>query len=73
MRAAGRFLRNENFAELSDFLAGDVLRRAIDGLGLNGTAVTTCSACSSSLGSIALGVTLLQTGQADVENHQASY
>ncbi|MGB7157073.1 MAG: beta-ketoacyl synthase N-terminal-like domain-containing protein, partial [Tepidisphaeraceae bacterium] len=36
------------------------------GLGLTGGAATTCSACSSSLGSIALGVTLLQTRQADL-------
>src|SRR4029079_19118537 len=41
-------------------------RLATAGLGLTGGAATTCSACSSSLGSIALAVTLLETGQADL-------
>src|SRR4029077_18239439 len=31
-----------------------------------GDALTTCSACSSSLGSIALAITLLETGQLDL-------
>jgi len=66
MRAAGRFYRSGDYAELKSFLAGDILRSAIDGLNIGGAAVTTCSACSSSLGSIALGMTLLRTGQADV-------
>lgn len=66
MRAGGRFLRNNNFDELRHFLSGDTLRLAIDGLGIGGGAATTCSACSSSLGSVALAVTLLQTGQADM-------
>src|SRR5207247_2511591 len=57
---------NENLDELRAFLAGDTLRLATSGLQINGGAVTTCSACSSSLSSIALGVTLLQTGQADL-------
>lgn len=66
MRAAGRFLRSGSYDELRHFLAGDTLRLAISGLNLNGGAATTCSACSSSLGSIALGVTLLQTNQANL-------
>jgi 3-oxoacyl-[acyl-carrier-protein] synthase II len=66
IRAAGRFLRSGNYDELRHFLAGDTLRLAISGLDLNGGAATTCSACSSSLGSITLGVTLLQTNQADL-------
>jgi 3-oxoacyl-(acyl-carrier-protein) synthase len=66
MRAAGRFLRSGNYDELRNFPAGDTLRLATRGLGLNGGAATTCSACSSSLGSIALAVTLLESGQADL-------
>jgi 3-oxoacyl-[acyl-carrier-protein] synthase II len=66
MRSGGRFLRNHDYTELRAFLAGDTLRLAVDGLGFGGAAATTCSACSSSLGSIALGVTMLRTGQADL-------
>ncbi len=66
MRAGGRFLRTGNFDELRTFLAGDTLRLATEGLNVRGGAATTCSACSSSLGSIALGVTLLQSGAADL-------
>lgn len=66
MRAGGRFLRSGNFEELRAFLAGDTLKRATEGLSIKGGAATTCSACSSSLGSIALGVTLLQSGAADL-------
>lgn len=66
IRAGGRFLRSGNPDELRSFLAGSVACDAITGLGLGGAAVTTCSACSSSLGAIALGVTLLQTGAADL-------
>lgn len=66
MRAGGRFLRNSSPEELQSFLAGDTLRLATAHLLIAGGAATTCSACSSSLGSIALGVTLLQTHQADL-------
>lgn len=66
MRAAGRFLRNNDYAELQNFLAGDTLRLATRGLSLNAGAATTCSACSSSLGSIALAVTLLEMGEVDL-------
>jgi 3-oxoacyl-[acyl-carrier-protein] synthase II len=66
MRAAGRFIRSRDYTHLRDFLAGDTLRMATTGLGLSGQSLTTCSACSSSLGSIALAVTLLQTNQADL-------
>jgi 3-oxoacyl-[acyl-carrier-protein] synthase II len=37
-----------------------------NGLDLAGCAITTCSACSSSLGAIALAVTLLRSGQLDL-------
>jgi 3-oxoacyl-[acyl-carrier-protein] synthase II len=66
MRAAGRFYRNENTDELRSFLAGDVLFRAIEGFDFAGPATTSCSACSSGLGSIATGATLLATGAADL-------
>jgi len=66
IRAGGRFLRTDDPSELGSFLAGSICQQAIEGLGIRGGAMTTCSACSSSLGAIALGVTLLETGQADV-------
>jgi 3-oxoacyl-[acyl-carrier-protein] synthase II len=43
-----------------------MLSRAMRGLPVAGAALTTCSACSSGLGSIALGLTLLETDQADL-------
>lgn len=66
MRAAGQFLRSGDYAPLKNFLAGSTLNLALNGLKLGGIAATTCSACSSSLGSIALAVTLLQSGQLDL-------
>ncbi|MDP9174905.1 MAG: beta-ketoacyl-[acyl-carrier-protein] synthase family protein [Planctomycetota bacterium] len=66
MRGAGKFLREGNPDFLRGFLAASVARGAGAGLGLAGPAITTCSACSSSLGAIALAVTLLQSGQLDL-------
>jgi 3-oxoacyl-[acyl-carrier-protein] synthase II len=66
MRAGGEFLRTGGFAPLRNFLAASTLRAAARGLGVEGLAATTCSACSSSLGSVALAVTLLQSGQFDL-------
>lgn len=66
IRAGGRFLRSGNASDLNSFLAGETSRLAITGLGMAGGTMTTCSACSSGLGAIALGVTLLETGQADL-------
>lgn len=66
MRAAGSFLRSDDAATLATFLAGDTARLATAGLGLSGSSATTCSACSSSLGAVALGVTMLARGEADV-------
>jgi 3-oxoacyl-[acyl-carrier-protein] synthase II len=66
MRAAGRHMRSGNLADLREFIAGRTLQLAIDDSVMGGWNATTCSACSSSLGSIALGVTLLQNGQADL-------
>jgi 3-oxoacyl-[acyl-carrier-protein] synthase II len=66
MRAGGQYLRTGDHAPLGKFLAGSTLDLAVAGLLPTGFAATTCSACSSSLGSIALGATLLQTGQLDM-------
>ena len=66
MRAGGAFLRTNHYDKLQTFLAGDTLRLATDGLGFDGLAATTCSACSSSLGAVALAVTLLEHGEYDV-------
>ena len=66
MRAAGRYLRSNDLSDLGEFMAGTTLKSAIDSSVMGGWNATTCSACSSSLGSIALGVTLLQNGQADM-------
>jgi len=66
MRAAGRYLRSGDLADLRQFIAGTTLQSAIDNSVMGGWNATTCSACSSSLGSIALAVTLLQNGQADL-------
>jgi 3-oxoacyl-[acyl-carrier-protein] synthase II len=66
MRAGGQYLRTGDHAPLGKFLAGSTLEFAVAGLTPTGFAATTCSACSSSLGSIALAVTLLQTGQLDM-------
>ncbi len=66
MRAAGEFLRSNDAGHLSRFLASHVVEAAASDLGFDRFAATTCSACSSSLGSIALGVTMLESGEFDV-------
>jgi 3-oxoacyl-[acyl-carrier-protein] synthase II len=66
IRAGGRFLRSNDPSELGSFLAGSICAQAIDGLEMRGGAMTTCSACSSSLSAITLGTTLLESGQADM-------
>jgi len=42
------------------------MRTAAEGLGLEGPSLSTCSACSSSLSSIALGITMIESGMADM-------
>lgn len=66
MRSAGQFFRTGDYDAIGRFLAANVLADATGGLGWEGFAATTCSACSSGLGSIALAMTLLQTGELDV-------
>ncbi len=66
IRAGGRFLRSDDPSELRNFLANAIMRHAIRGLGIQGVSLTTCSACSSSLGAIALGLTILESREADL-------
>lgn len=66
MRAAGRWMRSGDLAELLMFPAGAVLEQALRGSGIGGERLSTCSACSSGLGAIAMGVTLLRAGAADM-------
>lgn len=66
IRAAGRYLRFGNFGRLKDFLAGATLQSSADEKLISGMRATICSACSSSLGSIALGMSLLRSGQFDL-------
>ena len=66
MRCGGRFLRTGDFTHLRGFLSSAVIEQALGDLPLTGFAATTCSACSSSLGSIALALTLLRTGALDM-------
>jgi 3-oxoacyl-[acyl-carrier-protein] synthase II len=66
MRAAGRYLRSNSYGALQEFLAGSTLQNGAAPFALAGFNATTCSACSSSLGSIAMAVTMLQSGEADL-------
>jgi 3-oxoacyl-[acyl-carrier-protein] synthase II len=66
MRAAGQYLRGDNFDPLRTFLASQTLARACDRIDATGFATTTCSACSSSLGAIALAMTMLRAGELDL-------
>ena len=66
MRSGGEFLRTNDFSLLKTFLAGSTLQRASESLGFTGESLTTCSACSSSLGSVALAMTLLETRTLDL-------
>ena len=65
MRAAGRFFREGSHELLRSFLAPPVLAAATSDRGICGAALTTCSACSSGLGAIGLGMTLLRSGELD--------
>ncbi|MCH8147701.1 MAG: hypothetical protein IH987_06850 [Planctomycetes bacterium] len=66
MRQAGSFIRSDDFAPLEWFLAGDILRVAMEPFGLRGMASSICSACSSGLASIAMAETLLSSDQFDL-------
>jgi 3-oxoacyl-[acyl-carrier-protein] synthase II len=66
MTAAGQMVRSGSMQPLKDFLAPAVIARATNHLPFHGGAMTTCSACSSGLGSILLGMTLLRANQLDL-------
>lgn len=66
MRSGGEFLRTDSLQGLGDFLAASTVQQVCQGLAVGGIALTTCSACSSALASVALGITLLQSGQVDL-------
>jgi 3-oxoacyl-[acyl-carrier-protein] synthase II len=66
MRAGGEFLRSNDYEQLRTFLASQTLARSCAGIDADGFAATTCSACSSSLGAIALAMTLLRGGELDL-------
>ena len=66
MTAGGRMVRSGSAQPLRDFLAPAVIARATAHLRLEGFAATTCSACSSGLGSVLLGATLLRNGELDL-------
>lgn len=66
IRAGGRYLRSDDPGELASFLPTAVLSLARGDIAATGLAATTCSACSSGLGSIALAITLLRTGELDL-------
>jgi 3-oxoacyl-[acyl-carrier-protein] synthase II len=65
IRQGGAYLRTGKHEPLEHFLGGSILEDVLVGLGVSGPAVTTCSACSSGLASIALGMTLLKAGLLD--------
>ncbi len=65
MRRGGLYFRNDDPRTLGTFLAAPVLRDAAGSLDFRGCGFTTCSACSSSLGAVALALTLLRSGQLD--------
>jgi 3-oxoacyl-[acyl-carrier-protein] synthase II len=66
MRQGGVYLRTAEARVMERFLAGGTLHAALRGLPIAGPALTTCSACSSGLGAIALACTLLGAGQLDL-------
>jgi 3-oxoacyl-[acyl-carrier-protein] synthase II len=66
MRHAGRWLRGEPASVLTAFPATAVLRGALRDAGIGGPLLTTCAACSSGLSSIALAMTLLESGALDL-------
>ena len=66
IRQGGHYLRTNDARTMEHFLAAPIIRDALQGLPIRGPLLTTCSACSSGLGAIALGITLLRSRQADL-------
>jgi 3-oxoacyl-[acyl-carrier-protein] synthase II len=65
IRQGGVYLRTGKHEPLEHFLSGSILEDVLADLPVNGPAITTCSACSSGLASIAMGMTLLRAGLLD--------
>lgn len=65
MRCAGRFVRTDDPGELDQLMAGGIAAACSKAAGFAGFATTTCSACSSGLSAVALGVSLLRQGKLD--------
>ena len=66
IRGLGRYLRAGGAQNLLQIPAGHTLAQAVNGLGVDAIRVTTCSACSSGLSSIALACDLLRCSEIDV-------
>jgi 3-oxoacyl-[acyl-carrier-protein] synthase II len=66
MRNGGAFLRTGRFEHLKDFLANSTLQQAVESHAIGGPRITTCSACSSGLASVILGMRMLQNREADL-------
>jgi 3-oxoacyl-[acyl-carrier-protein] synthase II len=66
MRAAGAYLRNGDYGQLSAFLAGAVVNRSVGDVPLRGWSVSPCAACASGLAAIAQASLLLESGQLDL-------
>ena len=66
MRSAGAFLRTEDPDFMRSFLAASTLRQMTNRFQFSGFSATTCSACSSSLASIGLALSLLQSDTLDL-------
>lgn len=66
MRAGGAWLRTGDASHLRRFPAGAVLDESLRDIGVDGSRLSTCSACSSGLGAIAIGLTLLRSGGVDM-------
>ncbi|MDG2053699.1 MAG: beta-ketoacyl-[acyl-carrier-protein] synthase family protein [Phycisphaerales bacterium] len=66
MRFGGEFLRSGNPGNFANAFPAATMANAIAELDINGLMTTTSSACASGLSTVALGITLLQTGKLDL-------
>lgn len=66
MPAVGAYLRDGDLAHLLHFTSAGVLKEALGDWPVHGERITTCSACSSGLGSLAHAKALLEADAADI-------
>ncbi len=66
MRFGGEFLRSGDPKHYGDAFPAATMNNALADLTISGLMTTTSSACASGLSTIALGITLLQTGKLDL-------